>query len=149
MTTMQHGDLDTIDENDSHDDGSQLNDEGSVSSSYLFSLVDDGAEDLFKMKRRKRKARANRRSRRQQQQQGPLFSHSLMQEELHNDIIAAASQQQQQPEMNDDKYTASCHCPCSMSFTKVKRRMSRLPTWMPPRHGIKYCMHFLLWKRMS
>jgi hypothetical protein len=63
---MQHGDLDTIDENDSHDNGLQLNDEGSVSSSYLFSLVDDGAEDLFKMKQRKRKARANRRSRRQQ-----------------------------------------------------------------------------------
>ncbi|KAL7502273.1 hypothetical protein ACHAXN_001801 [Cyclotella atomus] len=62
VMTMQHGDLETIDENDSHDDGSQLNDEGSVSSSYLFSLVDDGAEDLFKMKRQKRKARANRRS---------------------------------------------------------------------------------------
>jgi hypothetical protein len=44
-----------------------------------------------------------------------------MQEELHNDIIAAASQQQQQPEMNDDEYTASCHCPCSISFTKVKQ----------------------------
>lgn len=140
VTTMEHGDLDTIDENASHDGSSScysLNDEGSVSSSYLFSLVDDGADDMWKMKRRKRnKVRTNRRSRRQQKR-GPLFSPSLMQEELHNDIIAAAQPQDVQQEYDDDYNAAGC--PCSLSFTKVKQDVKN--TYMDATKALNQVLH--------
>lgn len=119
VTTLQHGDLDTIDEH-SQSSYSQFNDEESMASSYMFSLVDDGA-DVLKMKRR-RKARQSRRARRQQKQ-GPLFSQSLMDSDGSDLLQNDESNMQHgkiRPTEDPDGYEG---CPCSLSFAKMKEDM--------------------------
>lgn len=121
VAKMQFGEkLDTIDETSSQGSRSQFNDDESMASSYLFSLVDD---DEGVIKKRRRKVRAFRRRR---QKQGPLFSPALMDAEqneegsetLPSDKSTPVTVEQEVPSDEPDVYAG---CPCSsISFDKMR-----------------------------
>ena len=122
ITAKPHGEaLDTIDEN-SQSSYSQFDDDESMASSYLFSLVDDDT-DLLKMKRRRRMGSHRKgRRRRQQQPQGPLFSPSLMNEESPDFVVndePVTRVAEDTVTGSDDAYVSQ-GC-CSLSFTQMKQ----------------------------
>ena len=122
VAKMQFGEkLDTIDETSSQGSRSQFNDEESMASSYLFSLVDDDDEGVIKKRRRKVRAFRKRR-----QKQGPLFSPALMDTEqteegpeiLPSDKSTTVTGEQEVPSDEPDVYAG---CPCSsISFDKMR-----------------------------
>jgi hypothetical protein len=120
VTKMPVGEtLATIEETGSMSSYSQFDDEGSMTSSYVFSLVDDD-KDVLKMKRR-RKSRPNRKARRQQS--GPLFSPSLMNGEPDNFQDDDRTSQTNKNQIQNNDADSFVGCSCSLSFDKVKEDM--------------------------
>ncbi|KAL3795258.1 hypothetical protein HJC23_008343 [Cyclotella cryptica] len=116
----ENGDCDTVDESATQGHHySQCNDEESLTSSYLFELVDDGSNLLNPKRHRKGKKRPTRKSR-DEALHAPVSDTSV----ASNTINLNKGKHSSPPKKNDENLYEDADsyagCPCLLSFTKMK-----------------------------